>query len=66
MNFSKNLKSIIMNKFASSLICPKKFRIILYNMCGARISSSSILRFHCYFNSSKISIGNNSFINTRL
>jgi acetyltransferase-like isoleucine patch superfamily enzyme len=48
--------------FASSLILPNRFRSKVLNLWGLQIGKSEI-RAKCYFDSSNITIGDNSFVN---
>lgn len=56
------LKRVIMNSFAAN--CPLlSIRMFLYRLAGMRIGKSSRINSKCFFSSSNISIGSESFIN---
>ena len=58
----KKVKKWLMNDIASLEILPSKIRIMILNVCGAKIMASRILP-KCYFAGSKLQIGKGTTVN---
>lgn len=61
---SEKFKNFLINSVASKNIIPGRLRVKLYNLMGMRIETSTFYS-ECYFSGSKLSVGENSWINFR-
>ena len=58
----KKFKKWLMNDIASLEILPSKIRIMILNVCGAKVMASRILP-KCYFAGTKLQIGKGTTVN---
>jgi maltose O-acetyltransferase len=56
------LRDLLINSIASSVICCKPFRYIIYRLYGIKTKTMNISP-HCYFGGNSVIIGENTFIN---